>query len=178
MNAAIANVRPGTANTFEHMASNFKFRVAGDGKVEPELAERFKSAALVEDISDRRLKAFATSHDQLRQARLPYAENVKSTQDSLLATLGSGWKIDNLSGPGGAQEGSSGISTLQIEFDEPGAGSQSLTLQHYGTSELILKTSCQMGHWSVEHRIEGKLNGGALNSASILEGAEFQNQGL
>lgn len=175
MNASINNIRPGTANTFEHLASNFKLRVVGDGKVEPEIADRFKSASLLEDVSDRRLRAFAASHQELRQANLPYEESLKSTEQSLLATLGVGWAIDSLYAPGAADGKGTGISRLQLRLGGTD-GSQSLSFQRTtgGGAEFALETACQMNGWSVTHRIAGEMNQGAIQSDTVVESATFK----
>ena len=174
MNASIANVRGGTATTFEHLASNFKFRVVGDGKVEPELSERFQSVGFVEDVSDRRLRTFVAAHHQLREAKLPYEQSLKATEESLLATLGAGWKVDALYAPGANQKGN-GVSRVQLKLEEAGAGTQVLNLQHYEGSEFQLTTTCQMAGWQVDHGIQGKLDQGKIQPDSLQERAYFSS---
>lgn len=177
MQAYISNIRMGTANTFEHVSSGFKLRVVGDGKVEPEIADQFKKSGFVEDISDRRVREFLHSHHELRQEKKSFEENQRLTTESLAETLGKGWSIDALYGPGSNQQGN-GISRVQLKYEEPGVGSQVLNLQYYEGSELSLCTSCNSGRWQVTHQVDGNLKGGALEPESLSERAWFSNPSL
>ncbi|MBS2038515.1 hypothetical protein JST97_26280 [bacterium] len=177
MQANISNIRMGTANTFEHLASGFKQRVIGDGRVEPELADQFKGAGFVEDISDRRLRQFLRGHHELRQEKRSFEENQRLTSEALAETLGKGWSIDALYGPGAEQKGN-GISRVQLKYEEAGVGNQVLNLQHYEGSEISLSTSCPSGRWQVTHSVEGRLKGGELDPQSLVERASFSNPSI
>ena len=177
MQANINNVRKGTANTFEHLGSGFKMRVVGDGKVEPEIADQFKGGGFLEDIGDRRLRQFLRSHHELRLEKKSFDENMRLTGEALAETLGKGWSIDALYGPGSEMKGN-GISRVQLKYDESGVGGQCLNLQHYEGSEISLSTSCPSGRWQVTHSLEGRLKDGELDPQSLSERASFSNPAL
>lgn len=178
MQANINNIKLGTANTFEHLSSGFKMRVVGDGKVESEIADQFNGAGFLEDINDRRLRQFLRGHQQLRQDKKLYEDNISLTNKSLAETLGKGWSIDALYGTNGQQKGSVGIARIQLKYDEVGAGSQSINLQYYDNAEISLTTTCPRGRWQIRHCVEGKLPDGALDSHSLVETASFSNPAL
>ncbi|MBT9586933.1 hypothetical protein IV102_26565 [bacterium] len=139
MFGSVAQVGVNTAKTFEDLNTGFRFRVVGDGRVEPEIADRFTSPGFIEDVEDRRLKAFAT-------AQLACA-NQKEVEASLKELMGDQWSVSNYYSGGS-------VGALRVELVEPGAGTQVAYLDNRDMV-LHLTTTKYKDGWKVEHRIQG-----------------------
>lgn len=164
MFGSIMNVRPGTAQTYEHLQSGFSFRVVGDGKVESELLDRFQSSSTVaEHLDDRRLRAFAAQQMDIAQKLLPEAESRQQLQELIEKHLGNQWEISDFMSRGGK-----GIGDLEVRLNEPGAGEQTFRVDNRDRS-MRLQTSCMKDGWSVSHTISGK-----QGEADYQESATFQ----
>ena len=167
MFASLPQVAPGTAKSFEHLDSKFQFRVVGDGRVEPAIADSFASANFIESLDDRRLRKFAAERQRLSEEgtskNIPTETLQARLQESAKELLGSGWAIDEL------RSNSGFIQRVQLQFNEPGAGSQSLNFQNLGESTLSLTTEAMLNGWSVSHSINCDQAQGSWTESAQLQ---------
>lgn len=151
LSAHISNISNGFTQSIQHAATGLNLQVVGDGKVEPEIADRFAAPALIENVQERRLKAFVSQQAELRTRNLPEDESLAQLQTSLADTLGKGWEVGSFY----PQAGGRGVAAFDVHLSEPGSGKQSLYLEHRDrTPSLTLTTTVNQSGWKVQHTIE------------------------
>ena len=166
MRGTITQVAPQTAKSFRDLNSGFKFEVVGDGRVEPEISDRFTSAHFLESMDDRKVRQFIKDQAQIAGENLPKDASQQRLQDSVEKWLGKDWTISSLS-PGAAQQG---VNCLSARLNEPGVGSQELYLSSYEKpSVATLTTSFNRDGWSISHTITGTQDGSQWTEAASFE---------
>lgn len=169
----LSNVTTGTAKTYENMANNFSFRVAGDGAVEPQTLDTFSlSAPVVEGIDQRSLRAFVQAEHALTQKEsAPASEKAGEETLSKLAEkhLGEGWKVDSYYD---YNQRSPGPDRTVVRFGN-GEGSQTIDIEHRGEPKVDITTTTNQGGWEVRHGISAPLNGGSIVADQVVESAYF-----
>lgn len=149
----VNNVTAGIAKSVEDLASGRKLRVVGDGKVEPEIADRFQSSSFVDSVEDRRLTKFMAKHAEIRDSQLPKVESEKQLQEAIADTLGQEWSLSELYTYGGEQ----GVARLDLKLNEPGTGEQVLYLENREREpEFRLTTTLFDEGWKLTHHIEAR----------------------
>jgi hypothetical protein len=170
----LARVTSGTAKTYENLATNFSFRVEGDGAVEPKLVDGFSSTApLVESINQRSLRAFVAAEHALTQEETAPASK-ESGKESLAKLaeehLGKGWTAESYYD---YNDRAPGPDRTTVKYSGQGS-SQEIDIEHRGGEPKInLQTKTYQDGWEIRHDISAPLAGGVIDNSQFDESAYF-----
>jgi hypothetical protein len=170
LNAALTRVTPGTAQTYEHLASKFAFRMEGDGAFEPAVMDQFSvEAPVLESLEDRRFRAFLKKENALQGAEAASRnaeEGHKQMQELATGTLGQGWQVKEFNAPGGGVP-----RVLSLEMRNDGS-SQTVYIDRYGAQpKLSVSSEVSLNGWGVKQSLEADIKDGAVVDGSSYEGA-------
>ncbi|MCA9777123.1 MAG: hypothetical protein KC800_10415 [Candidatus Eremiobacteraeota bacterium] len=173
INGNLARITAGTAKTYENMAHNFSYRVAGDGAVETQSLDQFSSTApVVENINQRSLRAFVQAeHALTQQESAPATKEAGQESLSKLAKqhLGEGWEVDSYYD---FSDRSPGPERTVVQYKGPG-GSQKVDIEHRGEPKIDITTTTYKDGWEIRHDLSAPTQDGAILADQFTEGAYF-----
>lgn len=163
----------GTAKTFEHIPTQFKFRAEGDGAFEPLITDQFSSTApIVESLEDRRFRAFLKKEHALQTPESlgkTLEQRKEALNEVVVGTLGEGWQVADYNAPG---NGVARVTTLELNDN---GNRQEIYIDRYGRQpELRLSSATYLEGWEVRQSLVGELSEGAIDAAKALEDVAFK----
>jgi len=170
----VGSVPPGWVRSLHIQDSGVSLNVKGDGKVEPELSDRFTAGEFIGSIDAPRLVGLSEDCQniwkQQREACLPKdfnpvkgwdkaALNKEHLEAALEKRLGKSWRFIN------GESTWSGPARAKFEWKE-GECAQKIVLDESGGLRYLL-TKAQFGAWAVCHVIEAN-NQGLVSEDAVL----------
>lgn len=171
INGSLQRISLGTAKTFEHLSSNFSFRVAGDGNVEPSLIDQFRPTDnIAENLQDRRLKQYVLAESAFalpENAVADEKDGEAKLKQVAIDTLGKGWEVEEF-----YPRGNKTASRTVVSFRSPEGATQKIDIEHRsGEPTLALRTDALVNGWSVSHSIDAKVQNGQILRDDAIESA-------
>ena len=171
ISGSLQRVSLGTAKTFEHLSSNFAFRVAGDGNVEQPLVDQFQpSDNIADSIQDRRLKQYVMAESAFalpENAVADEKDGEKKLKQVAKDTLGEGWEVEEF-----YPRGNKTASRTVVSFRSAQGATQKIDIEHRSSDPVLsVRTNASLDGWSVNHSIDVELHNGHIVGDSASESA-------